>query len=171
MRERTRPVKLLHRPWNLDAPLARAHANPQVVVPAAGHPSPLIPHSSQESAAIRQLQDQMSTLLSVISSGALGSQQPGGGELAAGFPASAPGEPAASNAPRMSPVDEAYERDCRMEAMMVMTGFKDPEIERPEFFDMTESSRAAAERKAACRVLPDDDSDASDSEVDCGMGR
>jgi hypothetical protein len=113
----------------------------------------------------------MSTLLSVISSGALGSQQPGGGELAAGFPASAPGEPAASNAPRMSPVDEAYERDCRMEAMMVMTGFKDPEIERPEFFDMTESSRAAAERKAACRVLPDDDSDASDSEVDCGMGR
>jgi hypothetical protein len=57
----------------------------------------------------------MSTLLSLISSGALGSQQPGGGELAAGFPAAAPGEPAVSNAPRMSPADEAYERDCRME--------------------------------------------------------
>jgi hypothetical protein len=53
-----------------------------------------------------------------------------------------------------------------MEAMIVMTGFNDPEIERPGFFDMTESSRTAAERKAACRVLPDDDSDASDSEDD-----
>jgi hypothetical protein len=47
---------------------------------------------------------------------------------------------------------------------MVMTGFKDPGIERPEFIDMTESSRAAAERKAACRVLPDDKCNASDSE-------
>jgi hypothetical protein len=70
----------------------------------------------------------------------------------------------------MSPVDEAYERDFRMGAIMVMTGFKFPEIERPEFFDMTESSRAAAERKAACRVLRDDGSDASDSEDDRGMG-
>jgi hypothetical protein len=56
-----------------------------------------------------------------------------------------------------------------MDIMMVMTGFKDPEIERPEFFDMTESSRAAAECNAACRVLPDDDSDTSDSEDDGGV--
>jgi hypothetical protein len=48
------------------APLARAHANHQGVAPPAGLPSPLTSHSSQESAAIRQLQDQMSTLLSVI---------------------------------------------------------------------------------------------------------
>jgi hypothetical protein len=71
----------------------------------------------------------------------------------------------------MSPVDEAYERDCRMEAMMVMTGFKDPEIERPEVFDMTESSRTAAERKAACRVLPDDDSDARTRRMTVSWGR
>jgi hypothetical protein len=48
------------------APLARAHANHQGVAPPAGHPFPLTSHSLQESAAIRQLQDQMSTLLSVI---------------------------------------------------------------------------------------------------------
>jgi hypothetical protein len=152
------------------APLARAYAIKKGAALPAGHPLLLFSHSSQESAAIRQLQDQMSTLLSVIPSGAPGSQQPGGGEPAVGFAVSTPGAPAVSETPRKSPVDEAYEKDYRMEAMMVMTGFKDPEIDRPEFFDMTEASRAAAEREPLVEFLPDDVTDASDSEDDRDNG-
>lgn len=49
------------------------------------------------------------------------------------FAASTPIAPAASNAFEPSPVEEAYEHDCRMEVTIAMSGFKGPEMERSEF--------------------------------------
>lgn len=63
-----------------------------------------------------------------------------------------------------SPVVESYEKDRRMEAMLIIFGFAEPGLDTPEFFDMTISAREKAMKKEASRILPGDDSDDSDGE-------